>query len=581
MLNIIRRLNRREVLFIMLCLVFTCFQVWLELQLPDFMSGITRSILGGILKSAEIGVYSIKMAGCAFGGMIMRILIGYLSCKVAVSFSQRLRASIFEKIESFSADDINRYSTSGLITRVTNDVDRVHMAFSQIMSVAFQAPLLVAFGFYFIVGKNEIWTEFTGGAILIIIISFILISLYIIPKSKKLQMLTDETNRIVRESLNGFSIVRAYNEEKYQEKKFGKINDKLTETNFKMNIIMQCREPGMLFVMNMLSLAIYWSGAYIINQSDPIIKNTVFSEMIVFTSYASIIIMGFLLIAIIVTLMPSCIISAKRISEILTWRSSIREGKDDFCTSDKGSIEFSDVSFCFRESHINVLKKINFKVSQGETLGIIGSTGSGKSTVLKLIMRFFDVTSGRILVNGVDIRKYRFKTLYDKFGYISQSAMLLSGTLEDNICCGGKTCNKEHMSQAAKAASIDSFIEKSEESYSMRVEQNGKNFSGGQKQRICLARAIYHSPEIFLFDDSFSALDYVTERAIKNKLHADYPSVTKIIVSQRINTIMDADRILVLANGAAMGYGTHSELLDICDVYREIVMSQLNGGQAQ
>ena len=581
MLNILKYLKKKEWLMIAAGLVFIVLQVWLDLKLPDYMSDITMLVQTEGSAMNDILVQGGYMLLCALGSMAASIIVGYLSARVAATLSMRLRALVFDKTMSFSLEEINGFSTSSLITRSTNDITQVQSIVAMGMQFIIKAPILAVWAIVKISGKSWQWTLTTGISVVILLIIISCIIIFALPKFKIIQSLTDNLNQVTRENLTGLRVVRAYNAEEYQEQKFQKANRELTDTNLFTNRIMAVMQPSMSVIMSGMSLAIYWIGAILINNAGlPQEKVSIFSDMVVFSSYAMQVIMAFMMLTMIFIMLPRASVSAKRILEVLNTKTKIFDGTTTKSKSDKrGEIEFKKVSFRYPDAADYVLEDISFQVQEGETVAIIGSTGSGKSTLINLIPRFYDTSEGEILIDGINVKDYKQETLHEKLGYVSQKAILFSGSVESNIAYGsGKALEQaaEAVKQAVAIAQGSEFVEAMDGAYKANIAQGGTNLSGGQKQRLSIARAICRKPEIYIFDDSFSALDYKTDRELRSNLKNSTAKATSLIVAQRIGTIKDADRIIVLDEGKIVGAGTHRQLLKDCDVYKQIALSQLS-----
>lgn len=580
MLKIFKHLKSKEWTMIGIGLIFIVAQVWLDLKLPDYMAKITLlvqtegSLIGDILLQ---GLY---MLLCALGSLATAIIIGFLAAKIGSSFSQRLRSKMFDKVDSFSMSEINKFSTASLITRSTNDITQVQTFLTMGMQTIIKAPILAVWAVIKISGKGLEWSIATAVATMVILLMLAFIIIFVISKFKKMQLLTDNINKVTREHLTGLPVVHAYNAEGYQEKKFEDANKKLTDTQLFTSRRMAIIMPFMSFVMSGLSLSIYAIGAVLINSASLLERLSLFSNMVVFSSYAMQVIMAFMMIAMLFIFIPRSSVSAKRINEVLDTEPSIRNGTLIHGEDGKrGEVEFRNVSFRYPGAADCVLKNIKFKVNQGETIAFIGSTGSGKSTLINLIPRFFDPSEGEILIDGVNVREYRLESLYNKLGYVPQKAVMFSGTVASNVAfgeCGNAKRDAEAVERAIRIAQGKLFVEKMKGEYGAEIARDGKNISGGQKQRLAIARAICRDPEIYIFDDSFSALDYKTDRALRTALKKETKGATSIIVAQRIGTIIDADKIIVLDEGKIVGIGKHKELLKNCKVYKEIAMSQLS-----
>lgn len=580
MLKIFKYLKSKEWLFIFFSVIFILAQVWLDLKLPDYMSEITTlvqvegSTMGDILTS---GGY---MMICAFGSLISCAIVAFFASKTAASFSMRLRGKVFNKVESFSMDEINNFSTASLITRSTNDITQIQMFIAMGLQVMIKAPILAIWAIIKIADKNWQWTATTAGAILFLLIVNIIIITFAIPKFKKIQGLTDNLNNVTRENLTGLRVIRAYNAESYQEEKFENANNDLTSNNLFANRIMAIMNPSMGLVMNGLNLGVYWIGAYLIQRASMQDKLPFFSDMVVFSAYAVQVVMAFMMLTMIFIILPRATVCAKRINEVLDTKLSILDGKESGeHASLKGEVEFKNVSFKYKDAKDYTLKNISFTAHKGEIVAFIGSTGSGKSTLINLIPRLHDVSSGEVLVDGINVKEYRQKDLNKKLGYVPQKAVLFSGTVSSNVAYGiDENSNKilEKVKKSINIAQGTDFVERMENTYNGNIAEGGTNVSGGQKQRLNIARAIYKNPEIYIFDDSFSALDYKTDRNLRLELKKETKDATNIIVAQRIGTIKNADKIVVLDEGEIVGMGTHKELLKTCKVYREIAYSQLS-----
>lgn len=578
MLKILKNMSKKEVLFAILSISFMVLQVWLELKIPDYMSKITTIITTSNSVSSIVNE-SIWMILCALGSLVISIIIGYFSSFVGTSFEMNMRSKIFRKVQSFGMEEIKKFSTSSLITRNTNDVTQVKNFVVMGTQMLARAPIMAVMAILKIVGKEWQFSLITAIGVMIVLSMVSIIIIFAIPKFKKIQKLTDNLNRITRENLTGIKVVRAYNAENYEEKKFTNANKELTNTHLFVGKIMSLMNPVMTLVMSSLSLAIYWVGAGLINSANMMDKIGVFSNMVVFSSYAVQVIMSFMFLVMIFVIYPRAAVSMGRISEILDTDSNIKDGNVKETDNNKvGEIEFRNVSFKYPDADECILENISFTVNKGETLAIIGGTGSGKSTVINLIPRFYDVTEGEVLIDGVNVKDMELENLHNKLGYVSQKAVLFKGTVLSNLRLG-KTNRKEvTINEAWKALDVSqstNFVKKMAQDLNSEISQGGTNVSGGQKQRLSIARAIARNPEIYIFDDAFSALDFKTDYILRRELNKECHDATKIIVASRIGTIKDADKILVLDNGKCVGLGTHDELLKNCSVYREIAESQL------
>lgn len=580
MLKIFKYLKRNEWILVLLSIAFITVQVWLDLKLPDYMAEITTLIqMEGTNFSQIIGPGAYMLL-CAVGSMVTAVIVGYFAAKVAAGLSKRLRGLVFDKTLSFSLEEINRFSIASLITRSTNDVTQIQFIVAMGLQIIVKAPILAVWAIMKISGKSWQLTTATGIAVVVLCMMLAVIILFAIPKFKIIQTLTDNLNRVTRENLTGMRVVRAYNAKGYEENKFEKANMELTKTNLFTNRLMAIIGPGMTAIMSGLSVAIYWIGAYLINEAQMINRITVFSDIVVFSAYAMQVVMAFMMVSMIFIMLPRATVSAKRIMEVLETEAKIKEGT---VTEGKpgivGEIEFRNVSFKYPDSENHILRNISFTAKKGETVAFIGSTGSGKTSLVNLIPRFNDVSEGEVLVDGINVKNYRQETLHDKIGYVSQSSVLFSGTVTSNVSYGESghmDSSLNAVKEALEIAQGKEFVEKLEGQYEGQISQGGTNVSGGQKQRISIARAIYRKPEIYIFDDSFSALDYKTDRVLRSALRKETKDATNLIVAQRIGTIKDADRIIVLEEGEVVGNGTHEQLMDNCETYQEIAYSQLS-----
>lgn len=580
MIKLLKNLPKRNWLMMLFAIGFVVLQVWLDLTIPDYMADITALVQTDGSKMADIMAAGGKMLLCAFGSLAATVVVAIISSRIASDFSAVLRAKLFNKVQGFSMEEIGRFSTVSLITRSTNDVTQVQMFVTMGFQVLIKAPILAIWAVCKISAKSWQWTFSTGVAVAVLLIIVGLCVSIALPKFKKLQELTDDINRVTRENITGINVVRAYNAEKYQESKFETANNNLTKTQLFTSRTMSFMMPGIQLIMSGLPLAIYWIGAYLINKADMMSKITLFSDMVTFSSYAMQIVMAFMMMVMVFIILPRASVAAKRINEVLDTEATIEDGDKDIKDSGiRGEIEFKNVNFKYPDAEDYVLSDISFSVKKGETLAIIGATGCGKSTVINLIPRFYDVTEGEVLVDGVNVKDYKQKELRNKIGYVSQKATLFGGTVKSNIAYGdnGKDGFMESdIVDSVYVAQASEFVEKMGEGYDSYIAQGGGNLSGGQKQRLSIARAVCRHPEIFIFDDSFSALDYRTDRALRSALKKECADATKIIVAQRIGTIRDADKIIVLENGTIAGMGKHDELMKNCEVYRQIAYSQLS-----
>ena len=582
MLKLIKKITLKQFLLVLISTIFVVFQVYLDLKIPDFMNDITKRISLTGAKISNVLIPGSYMLLCALGSLISSVIVGYLAAYLSASITKNLRKDIYKKVSEFGAEEIKSFNASSLITRTTNDVRQVGTLIAMGLQVIIKAPIMAIWAISKIAGKSYEWSLATGSAVIVIIIAMAILLIFAIPKFKKIQQYTDNLNKITRENLTGLRVVRAFNAEKYQNKRFNDANDILTDTNLYVSRIMSIINPVMTIVMSGLSLSIYFIGAYLINKANPMDKITLFSDMVVFTAYAVQVVMSFIMMASIFVLYPRASVSAKRINQVLDTENKIKEGKlDDI--KETGTIEFKNVAFKYPDAEEYVLKDINFKIEKGQTVAFIGATGSGKSTIINLIPRFYDATEGEILLDNVNVKDYKEETLFDKIGYISQKAVLFKGTVKENIAYGFKNGKKVTMDKIKKAAEIamaSEFINDLKGKYNYNLSSAGSNLSGGQKQRISIARAIARDPEIYIFDDSFSALDFKTDLQLRKNLKNYTKDSTVLIVAQRIGTIKEADQIFVIDEGKIVGSGTHKKLLKECKVYKEIATSQgyIKGG---
>ena len=580
MLKLLKKFTGKEWFLTFLALVFIILQVWLELIIPSYMSEITTIIQMSNSTINEIIIAGSKMILCALGSFLASIVTAIISSRVASNFSANLREQLFDKVQSFSMEEIGQFSTPSLITRSTNDITQVQMFIVMGLQLLIKAPITATWAILKISCKEWQWTLAISLAVIILLTVVSICIIIAMPKFKMLQKLTDDVNKILRENLTGIRVVRAYNAEKYQEDKFDVVNDKLVNAHLFAQRTMAFLLPSIQIIMGCLPLAIYWIGAILIDSVSMTEKLTLFSDLIVFSQYALQIVMAFMILVMIFIMLPRSSVAAKRILEVFNTESKIIDGTFlDGKEEHIGELEFRNVSFKYPDSDEYVIKNINFSVKKGETVALIGSTGCGKSTIINLIPRFFDVTEGEVLVNGRNVKEYSQESLRNKLGYVSQKAVLFSGTINTNVAYGynGKgEFLKEDVVDSVYVAQADEFVEKMSDSYDGYVAQGGSNLSGGQKQRISIARAICRKPEIFIFDDSFSALDYKTDSVLRNALNKECSDSTKVIVAQRINTISNADKIIVLDEGCIVGMGTHDELMQNCEVYQQISLSQFS-----
>lgn len=583
MLRILKHLRWKEWLLVAACVVLIVGQVQLDLALPDYMSEITRLVQTEGSQMSDILLAGGKMLLCALGSMLLTVCTTFFTAQIASRFSARLRGEMYRKVVGFSNEEINRFSTASLITRTTNDISQLQMFFSFGMQSLIKAPIMAFIAVGKISTKSWEWSLLTGGVIAFVCVLLVFIMLYAVPRMKKMQTLTDNLNRITRENLTGLQVVRAYNAENYQEGKFAKANEEMTRNSQQANIAMSVMNPGMNLAMNGLTLGIYWIGAALISAiavTSPAAmmeRIGLFSDMVVFMQYAMQVIMAFLMLVMIFVMLPRVTVSAGRVNEVLDTKARIVDGKETQGKPGmKGEIEFRDVSFRYPDADGDTIHHISFTAHHGQTVALIGATGCGKSSIINLIPRLYDAASGQVLVDGVDVRDYTQDALRSKIGFVPQKAFLFAGTVSSNVGYGEDNASDAAIRKAVAVAQAAEFVESPEVGYSGTVAQGGSNFSGGQKQRLSIARAVARDPEILVFDDSFSALDYKTDHALRQALREQTSGTTNIIVAQRIGTIRDADCILVIEDGAIVGKGTHRELMESCKVYQEIAYSQLS-----
>ncbi len=580
MIKLLKNLTKKEWFLALISLILIIVQVWLELKMPDYMSEITVLVQTEGSQMSDIIKNGAYMLGCAFGSLVSAVIVGYLVATVAANFSKSVRKKLFDKVEDLAMSEVKGFSTSSLITRTTNDITQVQMLVAMGLQLMIKAPITAIWAITKILNKSWQWSMTTGIAVLILLTVISILTIIVMPRFKIVQKLTDKINGVTRENLTGIRVVRAFNAENYQENKFEDVNTKLTNQqmyNQKKFAIMQ---PVMYLVMYFLTLAIYFIGAYLIRDASMVNKLGLFGDMVVFSSYAMQVIMSFLMLAMIFMMSPRAQVSANRINEVLDTDITIKDGNiNTNKTNEVGTVEFKNVSFKYPDADEYLLKNISFKANKGETVAFIGSTGSGKSTLINLVPRFYDATEGEVLVDGVNVKDYTQEFLHNKIGYVPQKAVMFNGTVNSNIAYGdnGKgEISEEKIKKAIEVAQGKEFVEKMDEKYDTHIAQGGTNVSGGQKQRLAIARAIARSPEIYIFDDSFSALDYKTDFLLRKALKEYTKDATSLIVAQRIGTIMNADKIIVLEDGVSVGMGTHKKLLKNCDVYKEIALSQLS-----
>ena len=579
MFKLFKNLSKRDRLYIIICLILIVFQVWLELKMPDYMSEITRLVQTEGSKMKDIVEQGIYMLLCAGGSLASAVVVGYFAAQVASSFSATVRSKIFRKIQEFGIQEMKKFQTSSLITRTTNDVNQVEMLIGMGLRVMAKAPIMAVWAILKILNKGVEWSILTAVCVIVLLATVGTLMAIVLPKFSLVQKLIDKINGVTRENLTGIRVIRAFNAEKYQANRFEKVNNDLTNLQMFNQRCLSVMMPVMNLVMHSLTLGIYIIGAILINNAGMLDKLTLFSNMVVFSSYGMQVIMSFLMLALIFMMWPRSEVSAKRINEILDEEIAIKNGNFKGNTKETGTIEFKNVSFKYPDADEYLLEDISFKAKKGETIAFIGSTGSGKSTLINLIPRFYDATSGEVLVDGVNVKEYDETFLHNKIGYISQKAIMFTGTVKENVAYGNNGKKEPTDSEIKKAIDVaqgTEFVEKMTDKYDSHIARGGTNISGGQKQRLSIARAIARNPEIYIFDDSFSALDYKTDATLRKELKKYTKDATSVIVAQRIGTIINADQIIVLDKGHCVGIGTHKELLKNCKVYKEIALSQLS-----
>ena len=576
MIKLFRYLRKKDWLFVCISLCFIVFQVWLDLRLPDYMAEITRLIQTPDSALSSVVWAGMKMLACAILSMAAMFVVGYFVAQVAAGLSKRLREAVYDKVISFSMEEMGKFSTASLITRSTNDISQVQMVIAIGLQASVRAPIMAVWAITKIINKNLMWSAATGVAVAFLLVLIAVILVLAVPGFQKMQTLTDNINRVARENLSGVRVVRAYNAEKYQEDKFEEANEELTSVNLFNQKIMALMSPVMTLISSGLTLSIYWIGVYLIDKAALQDKITLFSDMIVFSSYAMQVIMSFMMLTFTFIILPRAIVSSKRINEVLDTKNRIMDGEGCENTSETGTVEFRNVSFHYPDAADDMISGISFKANKGEMVAFIGATGSGKTTLINLIPRFYDVTGGEVLVDGVNVKKYKLSELRKKIGYAPQKALLFSGTIEENVCYGADTPDSERLNEALEISQAKEFVEKLTDNVKSKISQGAVNVSGGQKQRLSIARSLYNKPEILIFDDSFSALDYHTDKILRKELRERSKGSTSLIVAQRIGTIMEADLIIVLEEGRVVGQGKHKELLKSCPIYKEIAMSQLS-----
>ena len=577
MKDIFKNFNKKDVFMIICCVLLIVFQVYLDLKLPDYMSKITILIQFGLDSIKDILIQGLHMILCAFGSFLSACAVGFFVSNVGASFSRNTRKRIFENVESFGLSEINKFSTSSLITRTTNDVTQVETLIVIGLQMIIKSPIMAVWAITKILGKSLELSALTGGCVAVLLFTVGVLMIVVIPRFEIVQKLIDKLNCVTRENFSGIRVIRAFNAEDFQKNRFEEVNNELTKTQMFNQRCFAVLNPVINLCMHFLTLGIYFIGAFLLQKLGLIDKINLFSNMVVFTSYGSQVLSSFLMLAMIFMVYPRAKVSAKRINEVLDEKITLVDGKVDD-VKDEGTVEFKNVSFQYPDADECLLENISFKANKGETIAFIGSTGSGKSTLINLIPRFYDVTSGKILVDGVDVRDYKQSVLHNKIGYVSQKAVMFTGTVESNVDYGdsGKSITEEEIIKAIDVAQGTDFVSKMEDGYTSHIARGGTNVSGGQKQRLSIARAVAKNPEIYIFDDTFSALDYKTDLTLRQELRKYTKDATCLIVAQRIGTIINADKIIVLDKGKCVGMGTHKELLKKCEVYKEIALSQLS-----
>ena len=580
MLKLIKNFTKKEWILALICLVLVVTQVWLELKMPEYMSEITKLVQTEGSQMKDILVNGGYMLTCALGSLVAAVITGYITSRISSNFSKTIRKKLFNKVEDLAMQEVKQFSTSSLITRTTNDITQIEMLIAMGLQLLIKAPITAIWAITKILNKSWQWSAITAVAVAILMTTIAIIMVIVLPRFKKVQKLIDKLNGVTRENLTGIRVVRAFNAEQYQEEKFDKANNNLTNQQLFNQKVFAVMQPMMYIIMYMVILSIYYVGAYLIKDAGMADKISLFGDMVVFSSYAMQVIMSFLMLAMIFMMLPRAQVSANRINEVLDTEISIKDGKINTKTNNEvGTVEFKNVSFKYPDADEYLLKDISFKANKGDTVAFIGSTGSGKSTLINLIPRFYDATEGEVLVDGINVKNYTQEFLHDKIGYVPQKAVMFNGTVKSNISYGDNGKEKptdEQIKKAIEVAQGTEFVEKMDGQYDAHMAQGGTNVSGGQKQRLSIARAIARNPEIYIFDDSFSALDYKTDSVLRKELKKYTSDATSLIVAQRIGTIMNADQIVVLDNGVIVGKGTHKELLKTCEVYKQIALSQLS-----
>ena len=580
MLKLIKNFTKKEWILALICLVLVVTQVWLELKMPDYMSEITKLVQTEGSQMKDILVNGGYMLTCALGSLVAAVITGYITSRISSNFSKTIRKKLFNKVEDLAMQEVKQFSTSSLITRTTNDITQIEMLIAMGLQLLIKAPITAIWAITKILNKSWQWSAITAVAVAVLMVTIATLMVIVLPRFKKVQKLIDKLNGVTRENLTGIRVVRAFNAEQYQEEKFDNANNNLTNQQLFNQKVFAVMQPMMYIIMYMVTLSIYYVGAYLIKDAGMTDKISLFGDMVVFSSYAMQVIMSFLMLAMIFMMLPRAQVSANRINEVLDTEISIKDGKINTKTNNEvGIVEFKNVSFKYPDADEYLLKDISFKANKGDTVAFIGSTGSGKSTLINLILRFYDATEGEVLVDGINVKNYTQEFLHDKIGYVPQKAVMFNGTVKSNISYGDNGKEKptdEQIKKAIEVAQGTEFVEKMDGQYDAHMAQGGTNVSGGQKQRLSIARAIARNPEIYIFDDSFSALDYKTDSELRKELKKYTSDAASLIVAQRIGTIMNADQIVVLDNGVIVGKGTHKELLKTCEVYKQIALSQLS-----
>ena len=579
MLKLFKNLKKKEIIGIIISIVLVVFQVWLELTMPEYMSEITRLVQTEGSEMSEIIKNGVMMLSCALGSLISSVVVCFLAAYIASGFAQNIRTKIFNKIQSFSTSEMKKFQTSSLITRTTNDVTQVDMVIGMGLQLMVKAPIMAVWAVLKIINKGIEWSILTASCVVVLLVTISIILIIVLPRFERVQKLIDRINGVTRENLKGIRVIRAFNAEAFQKNRFESVNEELTNTQLFNQKTFAVMMPIMNLIMNGLTLGIYTIGTFLIANACLVNKINLFSNMVVFSSYGMQVIMSFLMLAMIFMMIPRANISARRINEVLDEENSIIDGTFTGKPKEQGTVEFKNVSFKYPDADEYILKNISFKVNKGDTVAFIGSTGSGKSTLINLIPRFYDATEGEVLIDGINIKEYTLENLNNRIGYVPQKAVMFTGSIKENVAYGSnglKKATDEEIKEAIKVAQGTDFVEKMENTYDAHIAFGGTNISGGQKQRLAIARAIARKPEIYIFDDSFSALDYKTDATLRKELKKYTKDATNLIVAQRIGTIINADQIIVLEKGECVGIGTHQELLKNCDVYREIALSQLS-----